>query len=46
MHAFNATYLVYEVTYAKTDFAILFSRERAFLHFKDFRFGLFFAIDL
>ena len=45
MHAFNVMYLVNEVTYTKTDFAILFSTDRAFFHSKDFRFGLFFPID-
>ena len=44
MHKFNAMYLVYEVAYVKTDFAILFSREKAFFHYQVF-FISDFAID-
>ena len=38
MHAFKATYLVNKVSYAKTDFAILFSTEGAFRRSIDFLF--------
>ena len=38
MHVFNTTYLVNEVSYAKTDFDILFSTERAFVYSIDFLF--------
>ena len=41
MHAFNATYLINKVSYAKTDFAILFSTERAFSRSIDFSFQTF-----
>ena len=41
MHVFNTTYLVNEVSYTKTDLAILFSTERAFVCFIDFLFQSF-----
>ena len=41
MYVYKATYLSYEVSYAKTDFIILFSRERAFFRYKVFSFWTF-----
>lgn len=36
-HAFNTMYLIYRVSYAKTDRTMLFSEERPLFSYKNFR---------